>query len=278
MLLLGLACAACMGSDGPTTTEIELEVVDASAARIAEVIERRLEGVEGASAREKDATRVAVEVPEDRAHALVPVLVAPGKLEVYDLQGQLVPPSIDRQGVPVPTADRAALPKDAVVLRCGAEQPYCPGADEAVPTRTYYYAIRGAAKLTNADFARESIRQDFDARTNQPIVFLEFTARGARKFHDLTRELAQRGQLLANRSSISDEAAFQQLAIVLDGVLLSAPVIDFNESPEGFPGDNGAQITGMSVTETRNLAAVLRGGELPGRASVARGPTVEVED
>ena len=251
---------------------------EGDAGQAAKVLERRLDGVDGASAREADSTRVVVELPKDRARALVPVLVSPGKLALYDLQGQLVPPSIDAQGFPVATTDPGALPEDAVVLRCGVAQRYCPGVNEESPTRTYYYAVQGKPKLTGADFDREETRQDFDTRTNEPIVLLAFTDEGARRFHDVTRELAMRGRLMSQRG-VPIELAFQQFAIVLDGVLMSAPTIDFHENPDGIPGDSGAQISGIgSVAEARNLAAVLRGGELEARLAVARGSDAEVEN
>ena len=53
-------------------------------------------------------------------------------------------------------------------------------------------------------------------------------------------------------------------AIVLDGEIKSAPTVDPDENPDGIPGDNGAQITGIGdVGEAKDLALVLQTGALP---------------
>src|SRR3712207_3746708 len=99
---------------------------------------------------------------------------------------------------------------------------------------------------------------------------MQFTDSGGEKFHDVTRELAQRGQIFANSRNVPDDAAFQQFAIVLDDVIQSAPVIDFNENPDGIPPGNGAQISGIgSLSEAKDLALVLQTGALPVEFSIA---------
>ena len=51
---------------------------------------------------------------------------------------------------------------------------------------------------------------------------------------------------------------------MLDREIRSAPTIDFNQNPNGIPGNNGAQITGIgNITEAKNLALVLQTGALP---------------
>jgi preprotein translocase subunit SecD len=271
--LLLIVCAGCMGSDEPATTEYKFPV-RGGAEEAAKVLESRLDGVDGASARAESSTQVVVELPKKEAQSLLPVVTQPGRLELYDLQGNLLRPSIDLQGFPVPTTSRSGLepvPEGAIVLNCGVEQRYCVGVNEVEPTRTYYYLFRHTPELTGADFDRERTRQDFDTNTGEPIVILEFNETGAKKFHEITRKLAQRGRSFMNRTNVSDELAFQQFAIVVDGVIIAAPTIDFNENPDGIPGDNGAQITGIgSLEEVRALAAVLRGGELPVRLTVSR--------
>ena len=45
---------------------------------------------------------------------------------------------------------------------------------------------------------------------------------------------------------------------------MSAPTIDFTQDPNGIPGNNGAQITGIgNVNEAKDLALVLQTGALP---------------
>lgn len=272
-----------MGSDTPPTVEYELALRGGGAAQAADVIAERLEGVGGASAREDGTRRVLVELPRNRATALLPLVAARGRLELYDLQGSLVPPSIDAQGFPVAISDRDevyahGLPEDVVIVRCGAEQPACPGADEPQPTRTYYYALRGPPDLTGAHFDRDATRQDFDNATDEPIVFLELTEAGALAFRELTRELAMRGRLAA-AGRVGDALAFQQVAIVVDGTLVSVPTIDFREFPDGIPAEAGLQIGGLgSLEEARTLAAIIRSGELPERPIVTRGSEREMEN
>ena len=78
-------------------------------------------------------------------------------------------------------------------------------------------------------------------QNNQPVVSLRFDAAGARRFGDLTTENVGR-----------------RFAIVLDGRVISAPVIR-----EPIPGGSG-QISGNFTFETASdLALLLRAGALP---------------
>jgi preprotein translocase subunit SecD len=94
--------------------------------------------------------------------------------------------------------------------------------------------IVSGADLTDA-------QAGFDQRTNEPIVSFRFSTTGARKFAQATGENVGRA-----------------LAIVVDGEVLSAPVIR-----EPITGGSG-QISGNFTLQSANdLAAVLRHGELP---------------
>lgn len=80
-----------------------------------------------------------------------------------------------------------------------------------------------------------------DSRTGSPVVSFRFDDEGAREFAEITRENVGR-----------------QFAIVLDGKVISAPVIQ-----EPIIGGSG-QISGsFTVAETSSLAALLRAGALP---------------
>jgi SecD/SecF fusion protein len=164
------------------------------------------------------------------------------------------------------------LPAKTIILRCGIDQRYCPAVNEVEPSRTYYYLMKfdinnkdePVPEMTGRDFDLDGTQSDFDTRTNEPIVSMQFTDSGEDKFHDVTRELAQRGQVVRSTNRIDDELAFQQFAIVLDDVIQSAPVIDFNENPDGIPPGNGAQISGIGdLGEAQDLALVLQTGALP---------------
>ena len=118
-------------------------------------------------------------------------------------------------------------------------------------------------EMTGADLKLSGTRQDFDTRTNQPIVTMQFTDSGAKKFDEITRAEAQRGKLLSNTVG-GGQKIEQHFAIVLDREIRSWPSIDWEEYPGGISGSNGAQISGrFTVKEAKDLALVLQTGALP---------------
>lgn len=80
-----------------------------------------------------------------------------------------------------------------------------------------------------------------DSRDGRPVVSFRFDDAGARQFAQITRENVGR-----------------QLAIVLDGKVISAPVIQ-----EPIIGGAGQIQGNFTVAETSSLAALLRAGALP---------------
>ena len=95
-----------------------------------------------------------------------------------------------------------AVPPETVVVSCGAGAEVCPGVAEANPTATSWYLMRytppEVPEMTGEDLKLSGTRQDFDTRTGEPIVLMEFSDRGADKFEEITRDIAQRGRLLYN--------------------------------------------------------------------------------
>lgn len=95
-------------------------------------------------------------------------------------------------------------------------------------------------------------RSGFDDRTGQPVINFRLDGLGARQFSDITR---------AN--------AGHPFAIVLDGKVLSAPVIN-----EHIGGGSG-QISGhFTLDQATDLAALLRAGALPAPLTVIEERTV----
>jgi protein-export membrane protein SecD len=95
-------------------------------------------------------------------------------------------------------------------------------------------------------------QQSFDPQTGEPDVTFRFNLRGAQKFAQVTSENVGR-----------------PFAIVLDGKVISAPVI---RTP--ITGGSG-QITGnFSLDEASNLAILLRAGALPAKLTVVEERTV----
>ena len=155
-----------------------------------------------------------------------------------------------------------------IVLTCGIGERYCPGSGEQDPTRNYYYLLRyqpndkehPVPEMTGEDLKLSGTRQDF-GQNGEPIVLMEFTDKGAKKFHQVTRDIVHSSQL---RSSQGRGEVLDSFAIVLDGEIKSAPTVDPKDNPDGIPGDNGAQITGIGdIGEAKDLALVLQTGALP---------------
>jgi SecD/SecF fusion protein len=178
----------------------------------------------------------------------------------------------------VPKGTRViAVPGDKVVITCDKNERYCPGVQED-PSRTYFYLFNYDPKneanrsegpipeMTGSDLVRKGTRQDFDTQTNEPVVLMQFTKSGGKKFEEITQTLVERGKLLASQNGwtgAENDRANQQFAIVLDREMKSAPSVDFDDNPNGIPGNSGAQITGISVGDAKDLALVLRSGTLP---------------
>jgi SecD/SecF fusion protein len=164
-----------------------------------------------------------------------------------------------------------AVPPNTVVVSCGIGEESCPGVGELNPSRNYWYLFRytppEVPEMTGEDLDLSGTRQDFDTRTGQPIVLMDFTGKGADKFEDITREIAQRGKLLFNTVGGGQgdyQNWLQSFAIVLDREIKSFPTIDFEEYPGGITGSNGAQISGIgSIDDAKDLALVLQTGALP---------------
>lgn len=97
--------------------------------------------------------------------------------------------------------------------------------------------------LTGQNVENAEIAYDQD---NRPGVALTFNSEGARAFEAATRK------------AVESELGFGQIAILLDGVVISAPVT------EVIIGSGEAIISGnFTLEEAGNLAALIRGGALP---------------
>ena len=288
-------------------------------------------------------------VNPDRAQE---VIGKTARLELFDLQGDLVPPTADLQGNPTPLTSlyntllpvqsqgkakdsqefylfapqktpgskkpsskatnyklvagplpterelldskyvrdngkRGEVPKGAKVMfvpgnlalvKCTPDATFCPNVGP--PTKTYYYLFKyhphataesaAIPEMTGSDLNLKGTRQDIGTQgseNGQPIVLMDFTNGGAKKFQSVTRTLAERGRTrwqTAGSPSGQEDNYAQQFAIVLDREIKSAPTVSFRDNPNGIPGTNGAEITGIgSIEEAKDLALVLQTGALP---------------
>ena len=174
-------------------------------------------------------------------------------------------------GKPLPKRfEYYGVPAKSVILHCGLGERYCPGVQEAPPTRNYYYLFRydpdnkesPVPEMTGADLKLDGTRQDFSQAEGGAIVLMQFTDSGGEKFHRITRDLAARGQAASGTVQDRDQA-LQSFAIVLDREIKSAPTVDWRENPDGIAGGS-AQISGIGdVGEAKDLALVLQTGALP---------------
>ena len=142
-----------------------------------------------------------------------------------------------------------AVPPGTVVISCGVGEVVCPGVNEANPTSNSYYLFKYSPPDDPGDdrLRPEALRargRTSTRRRRQPIVTMQFTKKGAKKFAEITREEAQRGKLLSNTIGQGQKIE-QHFAIVLDREIKSWPSIDWEQYPGGISGSNGAQITGI---------------------------------
>jgi SecD/SecF fusion protein len=129
--------------------------------------------------------------------------------------------------------------------------------------KTYdrWFVVKDNPELKGTDLRNP--KQNYDPQTNAPIVTFEFTDKGRKAFHAVTKRLAQRGQLKQVPGQ-PIENSFQTFAIVLDQKVVSRPFIDYRENPDGIDGRTGAQISGgFKIQEAQDLADVLKTGALP---------------
>jgi SecD/SecF fusion protein len=124
-----------------------------------------------------------------------------------------------------------------------------------------WWVIRDNPVLRGKDI--KNPEQDFDRRTNSPIVTMDFTAHGKDVFKRVTQAIAQRGSDNASPGSEVTSSS-HHFAIRLDNELISIPYVDYRENPEGIDGSNGAQISGgFTVQSAQDLADLLALPALP---------------
>src|SRR5262245_25548665 len=309
----------------PRDRELTQEDLDRSVSIMRSRVDKL--GVSEPEIRTQGSDQISIQLPGIKDPAAAAAIIGKtAQLELFDLQGDLVSPSIDartRQPIatpklydllagqqalaakgepesyyvfqtkgkrlvrgPVATKEAAlakwdgklpdgyklfAVPPGTVVVSCGSGAVVCPGVAQTNPTETSWYLFKydppNVPEMTGQDLSLSGTRQDFDTRTGEPIVLMDFTSKGQDKFEEITRNIAQRGRLLYNTvgGGQGDHQAFNQnFAIVLDREIKSWPSVDFEEYPGGISGSNGAQISGLAdIGEAKNLALVLQTGALP---------------
>ncbi len=127
-----------------------------------------------------------------------------------------------------------------------------------------WFALKDNPALSGNDITNP------EAKTGQfgePNVTFEFTGSGQDAFHEVTRQIAQRGQAQAIGPVTAEQAGALSghFAVVLDNEVKSRPIVNFSENPDGIDGRTGAQISGgfNSEQEAQELATTLQIGALP---------------
>ncbi|HEV7563260.1 MAG TPA: protein translocase subunit SecF, partial [Solirubrobacterales bacterium] len=182
----------------------------------------------------------------------------------------LAGPELSKQDLYVsPTGEK--IPKDGIVVEVPAgtllvsEYPSDEAGKVDETAKPGWYAIKDNPALTGTDITEPE--QTYEQQTNEPIVSFKFTDKGKEAFHEVTRQISQRGQAQAIGPVGAEEAAALSghFAVVLDNEVKTRPIINFSENPDGIDGRNGAQISGgfNTVGEAQELATTLQIGALP---------------
>jgi SecD/SecF fusion protein len=169
------------------------------------------------------------------------------------------------QGTPIPKEGTVVkeVPQGTVVV---TEQATDSGTGKTVDgeENAGYYVLKDNAALSGSDI--KDPQQQTDQGTGQPNVTFDFTDKGRKAFQEVTRKIAQDGQARAIGPVDATQASqlSGNFAIVLDGGVVSRPIINFVENPDGIDGRTGAQISGgFDIAEAQNLAEFLQRGALP---------------
>jgi SecD/SecF fusion protein len=134
-------------------------------------------------------------------------------------------------------------------------------ANAQAPEPDRWWVIQDNPALSGTEI--KNPKQSQDQQTQQINVTFDFTDKGRKAFQEITREIAQRGSDNADPAALPANVS-QHFAIVLDNDLISAPIIDFDENPDGIDGTNGAQISGsFTIDSAQDLAKILEIGALP---------------
>ena len=229
-------------AEGVTLT---LALQDAEAQRIRkmaesqalETIRNRIDqfGVSEPDIRMEGEARILVQLPgiQDPQRAIA--LIGKTALLEFKLVAEEISPQAAKEGkLPAGTKVYPMRQTDSGKTRTGENQ----------------IVLKDRTLLTGATISNAEVR--IDTQYNTPYIAMDFDAQGARVFERVTGENIKK-----------------RLAIVLDGVVYSAPVI------QDKIGGGKATITGnFTDQEARDLAVVLRAGALPAPVKILEQRTV----
>jgi preprotein translocase subunit SecD len=214
---------------------IQQNLRDESVVQARQTIERRINelGVAEPSISQQGADQILVQLPgvSDIEHAKS-IIGSPGLLELKIVEGA---PSPSKEALLV----NGQVPQGMEIV---------PGASSAGDASTVYYMVKKVAAVTGQDLrsARASVDEN-----NRPAVSFTLSNEGGRKF-----------------GKVSSENIGRQLAIILDGRVQSAPVLESKINSEG-------RITGsFTPEEVNDLSLKLRSGALPAKLDYLEEQTI----
>jgi SecD/SecF fusion protein len=170
-----------------------------------------------------------------------------------ELPGQKQPPKSQILTVPQGTLVVQKEPAQ------GDEQVSDPNSPDA-----NWFVIKDRPALSGTDITDP--KASFD-QFNQPDVTFGFTGQGRDEFSSVTKTIAERGLQnappgVAGNSQVADQYS-GHFAVVLDQQIKSRPIVNFVENPSGIDGRTGAEINGLGLGESQDLAKILQFGALP---------------
>lgn len=121
-----------------------------------------------------------------------------------------------------------------------------------------YFVLNNDPALTGADI-RDPL-QETDSN-GSPNVTFSFSDKGQKAFQDVTRQIAERGlaKAIGPVDAVQAAALSDHIAIVFGGKVLSRPIVNFAENPDGIEGRTGMQVTGgLNLDGAKRLAQELR--------------------
>ncbi len=175
-----------------------------------------------------------------------------------------------------------AVPRGTIVVEDRPDDdPATEDVDESETQPSKFYVLHDKPALNGDQITDPKPGTD---QFNQPTVDFNFTDSGREAFATVTAAIAQRGAdecAQANGGapcvgiSSNDASGFSgSFAIILDGELVSNPIINFVDNPNGIDGRTGAQISGVTAQEAQDLAEVLKIGALPIKLALISQSTV----
>ena len=168
-----------------------------------------------------------------------------------------------------------SVPQGTVVVQAESENPTLSQSPSAISSAPQY-VFKDRPALSGDDIT--SPEQNFDPTTNQPNVTFGFTDKGRDAFQTVTAKIAERGQATAPPGAIGSASAeqySQHFSVVLDNQVVTQPIINYADNPNGIDGRTGAEISGnFTIGSAQDLAHFLEIGALPVKLALISQSTV----